>query len=135
MAGHMCRPVLSIAARARRGLAPGPRARRLGQEAAPVSLSAFGALRILVAIGRLDRLPVMPSNQATPISCHGLLLLPHPLCRDPLDVHGAPGGTATRRKPRQTPGVSALSSGRASAVRATARLLPLASLMRIRLTV
>jgi hypothetical protein len=96
--------VLGVAACARRGLAPGPRARRLGQEATPIGLSASHALRIRVAIGRLNRLPIMPANQATPMYCHGLVLLPHRFGRHPFEL---PAPSA-RRSPERLPRLQSL---------------------------
>lgn len=63
-----------LLASARRGAAPTPLARRTGDEAAPIVLPALGALSVLIAVGRLDRAPVVPSNQATPVSCHEAFL-------------------------------------------------------------
>jgi hypothetical protein len=59
---------LSVLTRPRRGVAPTPLARRPCEEAAPIALPAPGALSALITVWHLDLAPVVPSNQATPVS-------------------------------------------------------------------
>lgn len=54
---------------------PLPRRGPLGRvEALPIAHPAPGALSVLMAVGRLDLMPVVPSDQATPLSCHKTVL-------------------------------------------------------------
>jgi hypothetical protein len=76
---------------ARRHVAPAPLARDgPGDEAAPIVPPTPGALSVLIAVVRLDLAPVVPSNQATPGSCHEAFLL----------VRGCPLRAAASRRAR-----------------------------------